>query len=388
MGPRRHRRALTREPQKLRRADGWNAAGDLDTTFASSGVESGTVSEFFFELTPDRVLAAIESGGYQPTGHCTPLTCLENRVYDLRLEDGNHVVAKFYRPQRWTRDAILEEHVYLAELREAEIPVCVPLAFPGGETLREIEGIQFAVWSRTGGRAPDELADPQIEILGRMLARIHNVGAAGFASHRATLDSESAAHAPLEFLEQGGFLPQAVARRYRGCVEQLAQLYSSLSAGVPTHRIHGDCHLGNILNGTGGWFFLDFDDFVVGPAVHDVWMMLPGRDAEANRQRMLLIDAYREFRDFELSWLRLVEPLRAFRFVFYAAWIAKRWEDPAFPSAFPHFGTAEYWETETRDLEELIGRLERGELLEPGGTRRTDVQEQVELSNEDFFWDL
>jgi Ser/Thr protein kinase RdoA (MazF antagonist) len=346
------------------------------------------VSEFFFELTPDRVLAAIESGGYRPTGHCTPLTCLENRVYDLRLEDGSHVVAKFYRPERWSRDAILDEHRYLAELREAEIPVCSPLVFPGGETLREVEGIQFAVWSRTGGRAPDELADSQIAILGRMLARIHNVGAAGSAPHRLTLDSASAAHAPLAFLEQGGFLPPAVARRFRNCVEQVAQLYTSWSTDVPTHRIHGDCHLGNILNGTNGWFFLDFDDFVVGPAVHDVWMMLPGRDAEGVRQRTLLIDAYREFRDFESSWLRLVEPLRAFRFVFYAAWIAKRWEDPAFPSAFPHFGTTEYWETETRDLEELIEGVHSGESVAPGESRRTDATEPAELTNKDFFWDL
>ncbi len=346
------------------------------------------MSEFFFELTPDRVLAAIESGGYLPTGHCTPLTCLENRVYDLRLEDGSHVVAKFYRPERWTRDAILDEHRYLAELREAEIPVCTPLAFPGGETLREVEGIQFAVWSRTGGRSPDELADSQIAILGRMLARIHNVGAAGAAPHRPTLDAATAAHAPLVFLEQGGFLPSTVASRFRDCVEQVAELYTNWSAAVPTHRIHGDCHLGNILNGTSGWFFLDFDDFAVGPAVHDIWMMLPGRDSEGVRQRMLLIDAYREFRDFELSWLRLVEPLRAFRFVFYAAWIAKRWGDPAFPSAFPHFGTAEYWEKETRDLEELTGRLDRNEPVEPGGIRRIEAAEEGELTNNDFFWDL
>lgn len=352
------------------------------------GVESGIVSEFFFELTPDRVLAAIESGGYRPTGHCTPLTCLENRVYDLRLEDGSHVIAKFYRPGRWTRDAILDEHRYLAELREAEIPVCTPLAFPGGETLREVEGIQFAVWPRTGGRAPDELDDSQIAILGRMLARIHNVGAAGAAPHRARLDSATAAHAPLAFLEQGGFLPLPVARRFRDCVHQVADLYESWSAGVPTHRIHGDCHLGNILNGTSGWFFLDFDDFVVGPAVHDIWMMLPGRDSEGIRQRQLLIDAYREFRDFELSWLRLVEPLRAFRFVFYAAWIARRWRDPAFPSAFPHFGTAEYWETETRDLEALVGSLQGVEPVEPGASRQVDAAEEADLTNKDFFWDL
>ncbi|MFB3117592.1 MAG: phosphotransferase, partial [Myxococcota bacterium] len=141
------------------------------------------MTDFFLELTPDRVLMAVEDAGFAPTGHCTPLTCLENRVYDLRLEDDRHIVSKFYRPGRWTREAILEEHRFLADLREAEIQVCAPLRFPDGETLREVEGIQFAIWPRTGGRSPDELADDQIQILGRLLARIHNVGATRDATH-------------------------------------------------------------------------------------------------------------------------------------------------------------------------------------------------------------
>ncbi len=151
------------------------------------------MTDFFLELTPDRVLAAVEAGGFAPTGHCTPLTCLENRVYDLRLEDESHIVAKFYRPGRWTRDAILDEHRFLTELLDLEIPVCAPLVFPDGQTLREVEGIHFAIWPRTGGRAPDEFADGQIEALGRLLARIHNVGAAGSAPHRARLDARSSA---------------------------------------------------------------------------------------------------------------------------------------------------------------------------------------------------
>lgn len=347
------------------------------------------MSEFFFELTPDRVMAAIESAGYRPTGHCTPLTCLENRVYDLRLEDGSHVVAKFYRPGRWARGALLDEHRFLGDLSAAEIPVCAPLRFPGGDTLRETHGIHFAVWPRTAGRAPDELDDSQIAILGRLLARIHNVGAAGAAPERGSLDASTAGREPLESLERGGFLPASVARRYRACVERVADAYERRSAGVPVHRIHGDAHLGNLLRGDVGWFFLDFDDFVIGPAVQDVWMLLPGRDAEGARQRALLIDAYRDFRDFDAAWLELVEPLRAFRFVFYAAWIARRWGDPAFPAAFPHFGTAEYWETETRDLEELIGRLEAREPTGPGsGAPRGRNPAESGLTNEDFFWDL
>ncbi|MCH2171586.1 serine/threonine protein kinase [Myxococcota bacterium] len=345
---------------------------------------------FFYALTPDRVLSAVETGGYLPTGHCTPLTCLENRVYDLRLEDESHVVVKFYRPMRWSREAILQEHRFLLDLRDAEIPVCAPLPFSDGETLREIEGIHFAVWPRTGGRAPDELADSEVEVLGRLLARIHNVGATRPAEHRSRLDAEQAGLGPLAQLEALGFPPPECRRRYRKAVEQVAEIYADLSADVPLHRIHGDCHVGNLLRGDDGWFFLDFDDFVTGPAVQDIWMLLPGRDAHAIRQRSLMIDAYRQFRPFESSWLRLVEPLRAFRFIFYAAWIARRWEDSAFPAAFPHFGTATYWENETRDLEEHLVRLQRGEnSTEPSlGVADSARDDESELTNEDLFWDL
>ncbi len=347
------------------------------------------MSESFFSLTPDRVLRAVEAGGLRPTGHCTPLTCLENRVYDLRLEDGSHVVVKFYRPNRWSREAILEEHAFLADLRRAEIPVCAPLAFPDGTTLHQDSGMYYAVWPRTGGRAPEELSDEQVEVLGRLLARIHGVGAAAGAPHRPRLDAASAALEPLSRLEER-FLPRECRRRYRAAVEEVAGLYEVVSRGVPLHRIHGDCHAGNLLRGDEGWFFLDFDDFVLGPAVHDVWMLIPGRDAEGRRQRELLVQAYRQFREFEPRWLRLIEPLRAFRFVFYADWIARRWGDPAFPAAFPHFGSADYWERETRDLEEHAARLRRDEEGASAGPRPAGAAAagEVELTNEDFFWDL
>jgi Ser/Thr protein kinase RdoA (MazF antagonist) len=346
------------------------------------------VTEFFFALTPDRVLGAIEAAGFAPTGHCTALTCLENRVYDVRLEEGRHVVAKFYRPGRWSRQAILDEHRFLFDLRDAEIPVCAPLTLRDGDSLGTMEGIHFGVWPRTGGRAPEEFSDAEVAMLGRLLARIHNVGAARDAPQRLRLDPKTSAYGPLELLETRGFLPDAVAKRYRRAVERLAALYRAWSEGVPVHRIHGDCHAGNLLRGSEGWFVLDFDDTLVGPAVHDIWMLLPGRDAEGLRQRALLIDGYRQLRDFESRWLRLVELLRAFRFVWYAAWIARRWDDPAFPAAFPHFGTAEYWERETRDLEEHLERLLReGDDLPPGleGAR---AEPEVALTNEDYFWDL
>jgi len=349
-----------------------------------------SLDEFFFDLSPDRVLAAVEAAGLRPTGHCFALNALENRVYDLRLEDDRHVVAKFYRPGRWSRQTIADEHRMLFALRAAEIPVCVPLGFPDDETLHITEGIYYAIWPRTGGRAPDELDDEQVQVLGRLLARIHNVGAAIGLDHRPHLTSQSVPLRALTLLDDRGFLPPACARRYRAAVEEVVALYEQRSQGVPLHPIHGDCHAGNLLHGDEGWFFLDFDDMVIGPAVQDVWMLVPGRDAAARRQRDILVEAYRQFRDFDDRWLSLVEPLRAFRFVFYAGWIARRWEDPAFPDAFPHFGTAQYWETETRDLEELVERIAGGRDLGSAieAAESGSDQDEPELTNEDFFWDL
>jgi Ser/Thr protein kinase RdoA (MazF antagonist) len=291
-------------------------------------------------------------------------------------------VVKFYRPGRWSRETILEEHRFLLDLQEAEIPVCVPLTLQG-ESLHEAGGLRFAVWPRTGGRSPDEYDDDQVRILGRLLACVHNVGAAREAKHRWRLDPQTAAYAPLAELEAGP-LPTHLRLRFRAAVETAAGVYEQRLADVPLHRIHGDCHAGNLLHGSDGWFLLDFDDFVVGPAVQDVWMLLPGRDAEAARQRALAIDAYRELRPFEARWLELVEPLRALRFVFYAAWIARRWQDPAFPAAFPHFGTEEYWEREVLDLEQVL----TGEGASSPEVTPAAEPEGEALTNRDFFWDL
>jgi Ser/Thr protein kinase RdoA (MazF antagonist) len=351
----------------------------------------------FQSLGPEAALEAVEAAGLRPSGHCAVLRCLENRVYDVRLEDGSHVVVKFYRPGRWSGAALLDEHRFLLDLREAEIPVCAPLALSraaqsaeragSGDTLGEIGGIHFAVWPRTGGREPDELSDEQLAMLGRLLARIHDVGAARGPADRPVLDAERALREPLETLSSAGILPAACAARYRRAVLGLAEAYEARLAGVPLLRIHGDCHLGNLLSGREGFFFLDFDDFVVGPAVHDVWVLVPGRDAEGNRQRGVLLDAYRQLRDFEPRWLGLVEPLRAARFLKISSWIARRWDEPFFRSTFPHFGTELYWERETCELEEQLAPLrassasarEAAPAAEPGGG---------ELTNKDFFWDL
>ena len=353
-------------------------------------------SESFFRLSPDRVLEAVEGAGFRPTGHCFALNALENRVYDVRVEDPEgeqtHLVVKFYRPGRWSRQAILDEHRMLFALRDAEIPVCAPLELSEGESLRSALGMHYALWPRTGGRSPDELSDAEVAVLGRLLARIHDTGESLRLEQRRTLGPETVVDEALEVLDRGGFLPPQFRDRYFAAAQQCVEQYEERSEGVPVQPIHGDCHVGNLLRGDAGWFFLDFDDMVHGPAVQDVWMLLPGRDAQAAQQRDVLVDAYREFRPFDPRWLSLIEPLRAFRFIFYAGWIAKRWGDPSFPDAFPHFGTDDYWENETRDLEEQVSRIEgagssAGAEPSDGGPARGEEHEG-QLTNEDFFWDL
>ena len=348
------------------------------------------MNNFFFSLTPDVVIKALESSGLEPTGHCMALNSYENRVYDLKLESGDHVVAKFYRPGRWTEAQIMEEHLFLSQLQEDEVPVCAPMKFSDGKSLHRIEDIYYAIWPRTGGRVKDEFTDTELKNLGRLIARIHNTGALQGADERPALTGSTYGLKPLEFLLENNFIPEHLKERYSDSVIKIAEIYDTLASDVPYQRIHADCHMGNLLHGNEGWLFLDFDDFVTGPVVQDIWMLAPTRDREGERQRSLLIEGYREFRHFENSWLRLVEPLRALRYINYAAWIARRWEDPAFPDAFPHFGTVKYWEDETRDLEEQIEYFYSSTADLPESMQRPEPDEEKteELTNKDYFWDM
>jgi Ser/Thr protein kinase RdoA (MazF antagonist) len=327
--------------------------------------QTETQKGFFFDLTPDRVLEAVESTGLQCTGRCLTLNSFENRVYDVELEteeqselkhlSANRRVVKFYRPGRWTQEQILEEHQFLADLNQAEIPAVAPLPFPDGQTLQQTKsGIWYTIFPKVGGRAPDELSNEQLMRIGRLLGRVHNVGAARKAEHRIRLDTATYGHANLNFLLQGNWIPLEHEKRYRAAVEKICQIAEPWLNATPFQRVHGDCHLGNLLWNNSGSFFLDFDDMVNGPVVQDLWLLLPGRDAEAIRQRDVLLEGYEEFRDFDRSSLKLIEALRALRIVHYTTWIAKRWDDPAFPLAFPKFNTHQYWSSEIDDLEEQL----------------------------------
>ena len=316
----------------------------------------------YYSLTPDRVLDAVEVDGRRCTGRFIVLNSYENRVYQLELEGGLYVVGKFYRPGRWSEDAILDEHDFLLDMEEAEIPVAAPLELPGGGTLAKVHDIFYSLVPRFGGRAPDEMDDEQLRQVGRLIARIHRVGATAPAEHRVVMHPDGWLLGNLEILEGQGHLPDAVRDRYSSAVRALHALSAPLWDGLELQRIHGDCHLGNLLRTPQGMVFLDFDDMAMGPPVQDLWLLQGSRDAWGQRRLQMMLEGYETFASFDRSTLRLAEPLRAMRMVHFTTWLARRWEDPAFPPAFPDFGTPGWWEQQTRDLTEQLGTVR--EVLE------------------------
>ena len=317
------------------------------------------LAHLFNELAPEDVLDAVEVGGRRCTGRFLVLNSYENRVYQLELDDESWVVGKFYRPGRWSRETILAEHRFLFELEEVEIPAVCPIDLGDGETLGDAKGILYALFPRVGGRTPQELDDEQVQILGRLIARIHNIGAGGDAPERMALTPQTFGRDNLDILLERDAIPEEARDIYVASVEALLSRIEPMFEEVPTHRIHGDCHLGNLIwTPREGPMFLDFDDFMTGPAVQDVWMLIASADAEGQRQRDLFIEAYQMMRDFDETWLRLVEPLRALRFIHYSTWITRRWHDPFFRRTFQHYGSLQYWQQEIQDLREQIARLD------------------------------
>lgn len=319
----------------------------------------------FNALTPQLVADAIEVGDARATGRFTILNSYENRVYQLELDDDSQVVGKFYRPGRWSLEAIQDEHDFLFDLDDADVPVALPLELTEGDedTLGDTigtldDGIHYALFERVRGRSPHELDDDQLVQMGRLLAQLHDVGDSDEATHRPELNGDTYGRANLAFLLDNDVLPASVRDQYAHTVEAVLDRVEPWFRDVPIHRIHGDCHLGNLIWTPDGPVFVDFDDMVTGPAVQDVWMLVPSYDAEGDAARKLLLEGYTEVRDFSPTWLRLVEPLRALRFVHYATWIARRFDDPTFKRTFEHFGTERYWQQEVQDLREQIARID------------------------------
>ena len=328
----------------------------------------------FAGLDPAVLLDAIESLGLRPDGRLLALNSYENRVWQIGIEDEDSgdapIVVKVYRPARWSDAQILEEHSFVAEMVAAELPVIAPLSIHGA-TLHHHVGFRFAAYPKQGGRAP-EFAEPNVlEWMGRLLARMHNVGAMRPFECREPLDINSFGYEPRNWLLEHEVIPidlesvwmdvaDAALDEVEACFERAGAMKSL--------RLHGDCHAGNVLwtpqrsnpkgEFHGGPHFVDFDDARSGPAIQDLWMLLSGEPDEMTAQLRHVLRGYQLFRDFDPAELQVLEALRTLRLLHYSAWLARRWNDPAFPAAFPWFDTPRYWQDRILELREQIARMQ------------------------------
>jgi Ser/Thr protein kinase RdoA (MazF antagonist) len=328
----------------------------------------------YSKLTPDVVLNSLDAVGLRTDGRLLALNSYENRVYQVGLETadrGDHqpgagmVVAKFYRPGRWSDAQIAEEHAFAIELAHAEIPVVAPLELEG-KTLHESSGFRFAVFPRRGGRAPELDDEKTLEWLGRFIGRIHAVGSRAPFAHRPRLDIESFGLEPRAFLLESGFIPPDLAAAWKQAsdlaLEGVRHAFDR-AGDVAVLRVHGDCHPSNVLwtpdsgNAPGGPHFVDLDDSRMAPAVQDLWMLISGDRHAMGRQLGRLLKGYEDFAEFDDRELHLVEALRTLRLIHYSAWLARRWDDPAFPINFPFFNTPRYWQDRILELREQIAAL-------------------------------
>jgi len=318
----------------------------------------------FARLDPALVLDALDSVGVIGDGRLLALNSYENRVYRISREEGDPVVVKFYRPERWSDAAILEEHAFVEELVAHEVPAVPALALEG-RTLHGFEGFRFAVFPSRGGRAP-ELDDPAVlEWIGRFIGRIHTVGAAHPYSERPALDAQTFGRAPYAWLRSHDCVPPELMPAWSSVVEQaldgVARCYER-AGELPQLRLHGDCHGSNVLWTPDGPHFVDFDDSRMGPAVQDLWMLLSGERQDMVRQMGDVLAGYEDFCEFHPRQLYLVEALRTLRLVHYSAWLAMRWNDPAFPAAFPWFNTQRYWQDRILELREQVALMDEPPL--------------------------
>ena len=320
----------------------------------------------FGQLGPHNILAAVESLGYRCDGRLLALNSYENRVYQIGIEDAAPLVGKFYRPGRWSDEGIQEEHDFSRELSELEIPVVPALADIDGRTLHRYGRFRFALYPRRGRRVLDLESADQLEQMGRFVARIHNAGALRPFLHRPTLRVEHFGVESYQYLLESGFIPADLELPYRSLAEDLiVEIRACFErAGSPVYlRLHGDCHAGNILWSQAGPHLVDLDDARMGPAVQDLWMFLSGDREHMTARLGDVLEGYTQFRDFDARELHLIEPLRTLRMMHYAAWLARRWADPAFPRAFPYFNTQRYWGEHILSLREQAALMSEPPLV-------------------------
>ena len=326
------------------------------------------LSENFYSLTPDHFMDAVEQAGLVPTGEYIQLNSYENRVFDIHLEEGlnppalnGRIIAKFYRPHRWSEEAILEEHQFLLELQQHGVPAIAAWEQRHGKTVNLVHNMYFALFPKALGRMPQELNLSQLRRVGRALAHLHNIGEQQRARHRLTLDPEVFGWPSLDVLEN--WVAEEVWERYDQAAHHIFNFLDQELAPTHYQRIHGDCHKGNLLmtdqaGEKSDFFFVDFDDFCNGPVVQDFWMLFSSSNLEESfDEQEAILDGYKELRQFDRRELKLIPALRALRIVHYSAWIARRWSDPNFPRLFPQFEDYSYWATEAEALEQIAWSL-------------------------------
>jgi len=320
----------------------------------------------FETLTPDFLMTAIETQGFLCDGRLLALNSYENRVYQVGIEDQAPLIAKFYRPNRWSEQQILEEHQFCFELAEQELPVVAPLRNQEHQSLFQHGDFRFSLFPRQGGHAPELDNLDNLLIIGRMMGRIHSIGATQPFSQRPQLNSKNFGHDCVKLISEQ-FIPADLKPAYDTLTHDLLQridktLQMAEASGVPNIRTHGDCHSGNMLWRDDAPHFVDFDDARMAPAIQDLWMFLSGDRARKTAQISELVEGYNEFYDFHPRELHLVESLRTLRMIHYAAWLASRWQDPAFPKSFPWFNSARYWGEHILELREQLSALDEPTL--------------------------
>ena len=316
----------------------------------------------FYALTPDTVLDAVESAGFEVSSSILALNSYENRVYQVAIEDKPPIIVKFYRPQRWSNEAIIEEHQYTQLLADHEIPVVAPLTNSDNTTLFEHKGYRFSAYPRKGGYAPEPGHFEQLEWIGRLLGRMHNIGRQSEFKYRPTLSLQTYCHDPAELLLKEGFIPEQHQQEYQELIQLIATKIQNAfdqCHNLELIRSHADCHIGNILwRDDTGPHFVDFDDCRMAPAIQDLWMLMAGNRQERTLQLDAILEEYSQFASFNNAELRLIEPLRTLRLIHYNGWLAKRWQDPAFPLTFHWFNTDNYWAQHIAELRDQLDAID------------------------------
>jgi Ser/Thr protein kinase RdoA (MazF antagonist) len=322
-------------------------------------LEEETERTAFHALNPDRVITLVEGAlDTRCTNLFRSLNSYINRVYELEGEDGSGLVAKFYRPGRWSKEALQDEHGFLLELTEEEIPVIAPLKFQDGTTLGKHEDISFAVFPKKSGRVYDEYSGDQWEELGRLLGRVHTVGARQAPKDRITMAPDKSTRDQIDYVLAGDFIPTDLTAQFTDLTGTLLEEITPLFADIEMIRIHGDCHFSNLIYRPGESFFvIDFDDMAMGPPVQDFWMLLPGYRSDSTAEIEYVLEGYEVFRAFDRRTLRLIGPLRAMRYIHYMAWCAHQVAEDGVSRVAPEFGSRGYWQQEIRDLTEQIERI-------------------------------